>query len=114
MSLNPRDCAKIRKEIDSWRAEALLSDDVAQKLLQRYAPRATGSGHISAIVTMGSVLIGVGVLLFVGSNWAPLPAIIKLAIAIASMLAFYILGWNLDLNQVSIREPARDLCLLEA
>jgi uncharacterized membrane protein len=95
MSLNPRDCVKIRKEIDSWRAEALIGDDLAQKLLERYTLRAAGSGHISAIITMGSVLIGVGVLLFVGSNWAALTATIRLAIIVAAMLAFYILGWIL-------------------
>lgn len=94
MPPNAKDCAKISHEIESWRAENIIDSRLANLLLERYSPHPSGSWHITAILTMGAVLVGVGILLFVGSNWNVLSATTKLCAAFGSMLAFYFYGWK--------------------
>lgn len=94
LKLNNADMAKMRQEIDRWRAEALIDDKLAETLLSRYLSGAGGSGYITAILMMGAVLVGIGILLFVAANWAGMSTVLKLAIIIGSMLAFGVSGYR--------------------
>ncbi len=50
---------------------------------------------LTIIGALGAVLIGVGVILFVGSNWQGIPGGLKLAMLIALVTAAYGAGWAL-------------------
>lgn len=55
----------------------------------------TQKNAILIIVSIGALLIGVGIFSFVAANWSDLPKITKLLIIILSMLSSYTIGWFL-------------------
>lgn len=55
----------------------------------------TQKNAILIIVSIGALLIGVGIFSFVAANWSDLPKITKLLVIILSMLSSYTIGWFL-------------------
>lgn len=85
---------KLIEEIKQWVSEGLISPQQEARLLSRYSGRIEYSRLINTITTLGSILIGLGILLFVASNWDKLgrPAkisIIFLVISFFNLASYY-------------------------
>ncbi len=86
----------------SWHEVGLIEagqlTDILEFERSGHTPTVTVSRHgrlVTIIGALGAVLIGVGVILFVGSNWQGVPAGLKLAMLIALVAAAYGAGWAL-------------------
>jgi len=92
---------KLREEIEIWEREGLVSPILRDRILAYYqmkarfgGPLATGK-LITVLSVLGSVLAGVGVILFVAANWSAIPVWGKLAVIFIPMAACYVLGYLL-------------------
>lgn len=105
----------LRREIARWVADGLISTEQAGRIMARYmgshAPQpataakprddsqASGSQTslpsklIITLSILGAVLVGVGVILFMASNWAAIPRWGRLAILLSFMAACYGAGY---------------------
>jgi uncharacterized membrane protein len=92
---------KLAHEIESWLKEGLITPEQQGKILARYrvlkeAEEKAGSGKlVTTITVLGSVLVGLGVILFIAANWSDIPRWGKLSIVFVSMLGSYGLGFSL-------------------
>ncbi|MFC1629940.1 DUF2157 domain-containing protein [Patescibacteria group bacterium] len=50
---------------------------------------------IRIVVTIGALLVGLGVFSFVAANWQGMEKFLKVAIIVVSMVASYVIGWLL-------------------
>jgi uncharacterized membrane protein len=77
----------LKHEVVQWRAEGLVDDATAQRILARYPEgpeRGWGRIIFSAI---GAVLVGLGVILFFAYNWQAIPKAIKLLLVFGALAA---------------------------
>ncbi len=77
----------LRQEVEKWRAEGIVDEATAQRILARYpagAERGCGRIVFSAI---GAVLVGLGVILFFAYNWQAIPKAIKLLLVFGALAA---------------------------
>ncbi|MDR6226328.1 DUF2157 domain-containing protein [Desmospora profundinema] len=83
----------LEQEGPSWVKEGILTREQYQRLLER-TPRKENRIQ-SWLPTLGSLLMGLGILSFVASNWDGIPPLGRLAILVLSMVAFYLTGGTL-------------------
>ncbi|MCY4475260.1 MAG: DUF2157 domain-containing protein [Chloroflexi bacterium] len=92
---------RMRGEIEVWRAEGLISSELAETLANRYQTtevhrRAFGLSRFSSIIAIfGTVLVGLGVIGLVAVNWDGLSGFAKMGLLIGFTTASYIVGWSL-------------------
>ncbi len=84
----------LRKAIEQWKNDKLLSEESYQKLVTAYSlPKKKQDIHLMQIVyIVASVFIGLGFILFIASNWEALPAWSKLAIVLVLAIISLITG----------------------
>ena len=70
-----------------WRAEGLVDEALAQRILARYPAGAERNWGRIVFSAIGAVLVGLGVILFFAYNWQELPKAAKLALAIGALVA---------------------------
>lgn len=80
-------------EVSSWQEENLITKDVADVLLARYPVKGTQGAIITIMTILGSVLVGLGALLFIGANWYQLGPVCKLAMIFTAIVAAHAAGW---------------------
>jgi uncharacterized membrane protein len=82
--------ALLLNEIAKWQAEGLIDSQTAGKLIDLY-PEISGKNNlITILLVLGAVLIGLGVLLFIGSNWEHMGKVAKvILIFVAVILSNY-------------------------
>jgi uncharacterized membrane protein len=104
MSFHERDISfqkRLRQEIDIWLDEGIISLGQKKKILARYrvleeADEKAGPGKlVTTISVLGAILVGIGIILFVASNWSEIPRWGKLFLIFAFMVTFYGLGFYL-------------------
>jgi uncharacterized membrane protein len=95
--------SRLKRELPAWRAEGLVDDDAARKLIARYeldAPDEEGRNLATlAVYILGVILIGGGVVSLIAWNWEALPASAKLLLVGAVMVAAHFYGyrgWKVD------------------
>lgn len=109
---------KLQREMERWRADGLLSEEQQERILERYRhieeiERKAGSGRmIQTISILGSILVGVGVLLFIAANWSEIPRIAKLGIIFVSLLASHGTGYWLRYEKKNYPRVGASLILL--
>ena len=91
------------RELDQWVSEGIIEDRQARAIRQRYPAAEEGLswGRMTFAVT-GSVLIGLGVILFFAFNWAGMPKFAKLGIIFTTLLASH--GAALAIKRNTLRE----------
>ena len=83
---------KLKQEIEVWLREKIITPEQRDRILARYqvlkeADEKAGPGRlITTITILGSILVGVGVILFIAANWSEIPRWGKLGIIFSSML----------------------------
>ncbi len=99
--LDPQFAARIRREIEAWRAEGMISAEVAEVLLARYESteaerRSFSLNRLAGILAvMGAVLVGLGVVGLVAVNWSEISDLAKLVMMVTCTAASYVSGWLL-------------------
>lgn len=70
--------------------------DVIQDAFNQIAAKTrkedTQKRAIRIILTIGAILIGVGIFSFIAANWREMPKVVKISIIVISMTSFYIAG----------------------
>ncbi|WP_309732247.1 DUF2157 domain-containing protein [Chamaesiphon sp. OTE_75_metabat_556] len=81
----------LRQEANRWRSEGFIDSDFHAKLADRYqfdSLDAEASGtFISAMIGLGGVLIGLGILSFVALNWQYLDKPYRIVVLLGALLA---------------------------
>ncbi len=92
---------KLRAEIEDWQTGGIISAIQKEQILALYRvkPMPEGSAGTGRLITtlsvLGSILAGIGVILFVAANWSGIPIREKLAIIFVPMAAAYGIGYYL-------------------
>ncbi|HEY9685115.1 MAG TPA: DUF2157 domain-containing protein [Oculatellaceae cyanobacterium] len=81
------------KEIHRWQQESLITDDIAVSLLSLYAPAQSGKNLSGILMTVGAVLIGLGTILFIASNWLTMSVLVKMSLIVSAVVSAYAGGW---------------------
>jgi uncharacterized membrane protein len=100
----------VRREIESWQHENLISEDQAQTLLKRYPEPAASNLGLILFAGFGALIIGLGIILLLAYNWQAIPRGIKLAIILGSIAAAH--GTGLTLIQKQRPALGEAICLL--
>ena len=95
--------AFLQREVAAWVARGLVTQQQAASILAGYEAAPAGPGHwlqgrlITALAVLGAVLVGLGVILFIGANWQTIPKFGKLAMLFVGLVATYGAGfWTTD------------------
>ena len=108
----------LEKEIDLWVKEGIILPDQKERILARYrvlktVDEKTGSGKlITTVSILGSILVGVGIILFIASNWSAIPNWGRLFIVFSSMLASYGVGFYFRYEEKNYPKVGASLILL--
>ena len=73
-------------ESPGWVTDGIISEAQRQQLLARYPPEAQALGLLPVL---GSVLVGLSGLSVVAANWPALPAVLRVALLLGSLLGAY-------------------------
>jgi uncharacterized membrane protein len=89
----------LRQEANLWRSEGFIDGDFHDRLADRYQfdkldAEASGT-FVSAIIGLGSMLIGLGILSFVALNWQYLDKSARIVVLLVALLAINISGFYL-------------------
>jgi uncharacterized membrane protein len=109
---------RLEQEIKLWLKEGIILPEQKERILARYkvlkkADEKAGPGRlITTISILGSILIGVGIILFIASNWSAIPQWGRLAIIFSSMIASYGFGFYLRYEAQNYPKVGASLILL--
>src|SRR5215510_13898329 len=89
--------AALKREIPAWTEQGILAEDNAARLRSLYELddlRKESSRLLSAaLFTLGSLLVGGGVISFVAAHWNEISRGPKVVLLFAALLVFYIAGY---------------------
>src|SRR3989344_4864182 len=94
---------KLFLETKKWLGEGIINSVQEERIHAFYSSRPKYNRLINTIVTLGSILIGLGVLLFVASNWDKISRPIKLTIIFSVISFFNFVGSCLHLKKENTR-----------
>lgn len=101
----------LRREVKSWEREGIVKPAQSKAILAKYKDRTLGltkktsadeSKHsklIAIVSILGAILIGIGAILFVASNWQEIPKFFKLALLFGATFGLYFAGWRLQCDK---------------
>ena len=98
---DPQFVERIRREIEVWRSEGIISSDVAETLASRYGEseddgRPFALNRLSAaIVIFGAILVGLGIIAVLAANWDAISDVAKIGLMVAMSTTAYVAGWLL-------------------
>lgn len=109
----------LKSEALLWVSEGIISEESKQKILSRYGDeyfehiKVQKQGRVAqTIVTLGAILIGAGVLLFISANWDTIAKGLKLFIIFSSIVAAY--GAGFWLTEINYKRTGEGLLFLGA
>lgn len=109
---------KLKREIKLWVSEGIITSEQETKILSRYKvlaeaeEKVTSSKLITVISVMGSVLVGIGLILFIASNWRMIPRFGKISIIFLSLFSSYSLGYYFRYEKKNLPKVGASLILL--
>ena len=85
---------QLETEVKTWEQDGTITSEQSQTILSKYVVVSPLYGKLVVIVaTLGAILAGVGIILFVSANWQEIPRIGKLVLLIVLVLVMYVLGY---------------------
>lgn len=81
-------------ELDAWVAEGVISREQGERIRARYGGQAEYNRLSSSILILGAVLVGLGIILFIASNWQALGQVAKVGLIAAAIVAFNVVGYR--------------------
>lgn len=108
---------RIGKETDTWEKQGIISSGQRQKILTLYpAGISVDEEHngrlISTLTVLGAILLGVGVILFIASNWQTIPRTYKLVLIFGAIITSYALGYWLEYQKQNYPRVGQALIFL--
>ena len=92
----------LRPYVGEWSREGIISPEQGEAILSYHnvasealPVRRLFGRLITVLATLGAILVGVGAILFVGSNWQEIPQPGKLAMILGAIAATYAAGYRL-------------------
>jgi len=93
--------ARLPAEVQHWQDQGLISPEQGRAIISGYpaAPDTPVAVHrtqgrlVTILATLGSVLVGLGVILFFAANWQEIPRPVKLAMILIAIPAVYGVGY---------------------
>jgi uncharacterized membrane protein len=83
-------------EINRWCAEGIIGADAVTRLTAMYPPAPPASGRlISILMNLGAILVGLGGLLFISSNWEHMGSALKVVTIVSAIVSAYFAAWQL-------------------
>ena len=96
-STDERFASRLPAAVAGWQRAGIITEEQAAAILQNYETSDAGPASrgrlISILVTLGAVLIGLGVILFFAANWQEISKEVKLALMLVAVPAAYGAGY---------------------
>ena len=94
--------SRLPQEIGRWERDGIITSEQGRAILDSYPPsdlaptsfRARGR-LVTGVSVVGSVLLGLGVILFIAANWDAIDRGPKLGVILAANITAYVLGYYL-------------------
>lgn len=105
------------KQIKEWLDSGVINQDQASKMLldvQQKSKEEKSNKFIVAISTIGAILLGIGAILLVASNWRGMHNIIKVLIMLISTFGAYYLGYLFKYHKNNLPKVGVSLFFLGA
>lgn len=106
-----------KEQIERWLKEGTITQEQAQKMLadiSEHKKERSSNKLIIALSTIGAILLGIGVILFVASNWQEMANITKVLILLSSTGLAYYLGYVLRYQRQTLVKVGASLIFLSA
>ena len=105
------------KQIKEWLESGTITQEQAQKMLadvDQKSKEERSNKFIVAISTIGAILLGIGAILFVASNWREIPDLMKVLILLGSTFGAYYLGYLFKYDKKNLPKVGVSLFFLGA
>lgn len=102
------------KELEAWTEAGLVSPTQREQLRSRYGGQHEYNRLVSSILVLGAILIGLGLILFIASNWQALERPAKVGIVVAVILSFNAAGYALSVGSGRYPKTGDALLLIGA
>lgn len=85
----------LNDESKTWETNGIISGEQRKAILSQYTPdeKQQQNKLITVLAVLGSILVGLGVILFFASNWQVIPKEGKLTLIFTVLIAAYIIGY---------------------
>lgn len=106
-----------KNQIEQWLKEGTITKDQAQKMLadtSKYKKEQSSNKLITVFSTIGAIVFGIGVILFIASNWQQIPNTIKVLILLGSTFGSYYIGYVLRYQKQTLVKVGASLIFLGA
>ncbi len=106
-----------KKQIKEWLESGTITQEQAQKMLtdvDQKSKEERSNKFIVAISTIGAILLGIGAILFVASNWREIPDLMKVLILLGSTFGAYYLGYLFKYDKKNLPKVGVSLFFLGA
>jgi uncharacterized membrane protein len=105
------------KQIQEWLKSGTITQEQAQKMLadvDQKSKEERSNKFIVAISTIGAILLGIGAILFVASNWREISDLMKVLILLGSTFGAYYLGYLFKYDKKNLPKVGVSLFFLGA
>lgn len=113
--------ARLKVELKSWTQKKIISAEQSKKILALYDGKAAdyekvdrSSKMITVFSILGSILLGVGVILFMASNWEGMSKLMKILVLFASTFGTFYIGYYLRYQKANYPKTGTALLLLSS
>lgn len=94
----------LREELLFQKERGFLAEEQFEKILQDYKIIDSSPSFMKIILTIGAVLVGLGILSFIASNWHAMGKILKFSLIIFSYLGINVASFKLSKNYPRLGE----------
>jgi len=105
------------EQIKEWVASGIITSEQAQKMLVDITQKSKeekSNKLVVAISIIGSILLGIGAILFIASNWIGMPDVIKILILSGSTFGAYYTGYLFKYEKQNLPKVGASLFFLGA
>lgn len=106
-----------KSQIEQWLKEGTITKEQAAKMLadtSQYKKEQSSNKLIIAFSIIGAILLGIGVILFISSNWQQMPNIVKVLILLSSTAGSYYAGYMFKYQRQTLVKVGASLIFLGA
>jgi len=113
----------MKKTVSKWRykflnetleeasKKDLISPQQKSDILEEYIPK-DGLDFIQVVVTIGAILMGLGAILFVSSNWEIIPNLLKVFILLSSVTVTMVISYSVKKQSINLSKALLILAVL--
>ncbi len=85
--------AFLKDQVSAWQQENLIGEETGNAILERYSVK--GLNFVRVVLAIGALLVGLGILSFIASNWDAMGKLLKFVIIIGLYIAVNGTGYML-------------------